>query len=452
MSSTPNKNVLSEFQKKLFASRFFLTSVIFHALLVLFGGTAIIYKNYTEPPDFTAGEGDGFFTGDVPNAPPPQEIPQQAPPTMTVSTPMPSSSVDAITTISATPNPTFVMPSIVAPTTTPTIKTEALAAAAAPTNLNSLSGNVLTAAQAREIAAFTQGWEKKGGRGGGIGSNIRDREFEFTAYLAKYGNPRDPNRRGDWNSTNRVEVGPDKKERIIAGSLPNLLYYMSKRSKDRIKANPEPVPLDLSDEEAIMAKKPPFIFFTGHQDFVLTEKEVATLQKYIRLGGCIWGDSSLPGLRSRFDIAFRREMRRVVSDADKDWEVLPANHPIFTHSKNLYYPEIKSIPPGLNYYQDPIYVLKYAGEIAIIYTPNDYGDMWQVGLTVNAKGEDVYDLAQNEKGHYIATNMSIYGARNLFFRNLEIPALTASYKFGTNVVMHLLTRWEDRIRAAPKGM
>ncbi len=447
MSSVPSKNFLTEFQKRLFASRFFLTSVILHALLVIFGGTAVIYHRYTEPPDFTAGEGSGFFPDAPANLPPPQEIPQQAPPTMTVSTPMPSSSIDTITTISTTPNPTFVMPSIVAPTTTPTIRTDALPSVPNTSSLGT-NPNVLTAAQAKEIAGFTGGWAKQGGRGGGIGSSVRDREFEFTAYLAKYGNPRDPNRRGDWNSTNQVEIGPDKKERIVRGSLPNLLYYISKKSRDRIKANPEPVPLDLSDEASIMAKKPPFIFFTGHQDFVLTEQEVATLQKYIRLGGCIWGDSSLPGLRSRFDIAFRREMRRVIPDADKDWEVLPANHPLFTNSKNQYYPEIKSVPPGLNYYQDPIYVLKYAGEIAIIYTPNDYGDMWQIGLTA----DDKYDFARDEKGRYIATNMTLYHGRDLYFRNLELPAVINAYKFGTNVIMHLLTRWEDRIRAAPKGM
>ena len=62
----------------------------------------------------------------------------------------------------------------------------------------------------------------------------------------------------------------------------------------------------------IFNKKPPFIFFTGHRDFHLTDKEVTNLRNYIIVGGCVWGDSSLAGHRSRFDIAFRREMLECV--------------------------------------------------------------------------------------------------------------------------------------------
>ena len=52
----------------------------------------------------------------------------------------------------------------------------------------------------------------------------------------------------------------------------------------------------------LLAKKPPFVFFTGHRDFKLNDKEIENLQKYLQLGGAVWGDSSLPGSRSRFDL------------------------------------------------------------------------------------------------------------------------------------------------------
>ncbi len=133
--------------------------------------------------------------------------------------------------------------------------------------------------------------------------------------------------------------------------------------------------------------KPPFVFFTGHRDFKLTDKEVENLQKYLQLGGCVWGDSSLPGNRSRFDIAFRREMKRVLPDQDIAWETLPPDHPIYTQT---YFPEIKAVPRGMNFYQEPVYALKHFGEVAVIYTANDYGDMWQIGL--NEQGQ--YDTAQ----------------------------------------------------------
>ena len=34
------------------------------------------------------------------------------------------------------------------------------------------------------------------------------------------------------------------------------------------------------------------------------------------MGGAIWGDNALPGWGSRFDVAFRREMKRVVPDIE----------------------------------------------------------------------------------------------------------------------------------------
>ncbi len=39
--------------------------------------------------------------------------------------------------------------------------------------------------------------------------------------------------------------------------------------------------------------------------------------------------------------------------------------------------------------------MKIYGEIAILYTANDYGDMWQVGLTHDGK----IDLAQDAEWH-----------------------------------------------------
>ena len=54
-------------------------------------------------------------------------------------------------------------------------------------------------------------------------------------------------------------------------------------------------------------------------DFKLTDQEVKNLGEYLRSGGCIWGDSSLPGQRSRFDIAFRREMLRLMPELNQKW-------------------------------------------------------------------------------------------------------------------------------------
>lgn len=424
---------MSAFIMRLFNSRFFIVSLFLHLLLVITVGGTVLFQRYVEPPDFSASAGEGFVTPtDAPQAPQ-QQQPLQQQPTFTPTVPTASAPSMAAITTTAPSQTSFSLPTIVTPTAGPN-----LAALSQPTNLPAaptVSGNMSMDA-AKGIANFSSGWAK-GGTGGGSGSNMKSREFQFTAYLAKYSG-------GDWDAT--VRLSKDRK--IEAGSLPNLLFLMNKLSRDKIAAQPQAVPLDLSSDE-IFAKKPPFIFFCGHRDFTLTETEVQNLRKYIQLGGCIWGDSSLPGQRSRFDIAFRREMRRVVPDVDKNFEPLPMTHEIFSRNPaKVYFTDIAGIPPGMNFYQEPVYALKIYDEVAVIYTANDYGDMWQFGL--NEKGE--IDTRRDENSHYVALDPRMYDQRDIYYRNITAPALFNTYKFGTNLIVHLLTRWEDKTRNVPKGL
>ena len=426
---------MSVFVARLFNSRFFIISLFLHLLLVVTVGGTVLFQRYVEPPDFSADAGEGFVTPTNAPQPPQQQQPLQQQPAFTVTAPTAATapSMAAITT-SAPTQTDFSIPNIVTPTIGPN-----LTALAQPANLPAapaMSGN-MPADVAKGIASFSGGWQK-GGSGGTSGSSMKTRQFQFTAYLAKYSG-------GDWAAT--VRLSRDKKT-ITGGSLPNLLYVISKLSRDKIVAEPQAEPLDLSSD-AIFAKKPPFIFFCGHRDFTLTETEVQNLRKYVQLGGCIWGDSSLPGLRSRFDIAFRREMRRVVPDVDKNFEPLPMNHEIFSRNPaKVYYTDIVGVPAGMNFYQEPVYALKIYDEIAVLYTANDYGDMWQFGL--NERGE--IDNRRDENGHFVALNESMYAKRDLYFRNINPPALFATYKFGTNLIVHLLTRWEDKTRNVPRGL
>jgi hypothetical protein len=394
-------------------------------LIALFGGT-VLYRAVQEPPDFE-GEWGGFVQPNEVAAPPAR---QQAPPQETtfnvaaVPAAVSSAQISTITTTAANPLNFAMDPIITAPiTTSPTAPSQPVVAPpAAGAGMDGMSATV-----AAQIKAFTGGWGK--GQGSGVGT--RSREFEFTAYIGQYSG-------GNWNSTVRISAG----KQIETGSLPNLLYLMSAWSKDKIKTNYKNVQAIKLDSDEIFSVKPPFIFLTGTRDFKLTDKEVENLQKYVRMGGCIWGDSSLPGLRSRFDIAFKREMKRVIPDVDKNFEPLPANHPIFTEG---YFAEIKEVPPGLNFYKEPVFAMKIYGEIAILYTANDYGDMWQVGL--NQQGE--IDLRKDANDRYVAINPDIYDRRDVYLRNIDPAALSVCFKFGTNVVIHLLTRWESKVRTAP---
>jgi hypothetical protein len=406
-------------------SRDFTISFALHAILIgLFGGT-VLYRAVQEPPDFE-GETGGFVQPNETETSPPA---QQAPPqetTFNVATVAPSTSSSQLNTITTTAvNPlNFTMsPVIAAAITTPTAPSQSTVAPPAA----SIGSDGMSTATAAQIKAFTGAW----GKSPGSGTSTRSREFEFTAYIGQYNG-------GNWSSTVRVTSG----NKIEAGSLPNLLYLMSAWSKDKIKTNYKSVQAIKLDSDEIFSVKPPFIFLTGSRDFKLSEKEVENLQKYVRMGGCIWGDSSLPGLRSRFDIAFRREMKRVIPDVDKNFEPLPPNHPIYTEG---YFADVKEVPPGLNFYKEPIFAMKIYGEIAILYTANDYGDMWQIGL--NQQGQ--IDLRKNSDDKYIAINPDIFERRDVYLRNIEPAALSTCFKFGTNIVIHLLTRWESKVRTAP---
>jgi len=408
-------------------ARYFTFSALAHLVIVILCGSAVLIKNMVEPPDFMAEPGSLFSADEAVRAP--EQTPQVQPASLTPSAPSAASPASAPSLVAiATNNPaanSFTMNAL--PTPQMQVKADAMSKTSAPPAPK--VGTTLTKEIAGKIAGFTGGWAK-GGRGS-IGKPLKSREFEFVAYLAKY-------KGGDWDATVRIEDG-----KIWAGSLPNLLFVISKLSKDKIKAYPQALPLDLSSDE-IFIHKPPFIWFTGHRDFVLTNDELVNLAEYLRSGGCVWGDSSLPGQRSRFDIAFRREMIRVLQELNPTWYELPANHAIFTKS---YYPEINKVPPGINYYDEPIYALNgYGGEIAVLYTANDYGDMWQFG--VDEKGK--LDLSRDEKHRMVAVNESMWYRRELYFRNIEEKALFDTYKFGTNIIVHLLTRWEEKIRSVPR--
>lgn len=420
-------------------SREFTISAILHVIIVAVFGTAVLFEATQEPPDFE-GEGGGFVSaGEQMTAPPQQNqiTPQETTFEVTTMTNPQTPALNAITTTATNPL-NFEMTSMIMPTQTMAPSAADQVAAPKPTSA-AFGSDGMTPQIAGQIKEFTRGW----GKGTGSGTGTRNREFEFFAFIGQYSG-------GDWNSTIQVTGG-----KITHGSLPNLLYFMNKWSREKITTNYTNVRAIKLDSDELFSVKPPFIFMTGRRDFKLTEKEVQNLQKYVRMGGCIWGDSSLPGRNSRFDIAFRREMRRVIPDVDKQFEPLPKDHPIFTAG---YFPEIKEVPPGLNFYQEPVYALSIYGEIGILYTANDYGDMWQIGL--DEKG--LVDMRRDERNQYVAINPRIWDYRYTYLGNVAPsgPAprgggepvaqnLMDTYRFGTNVVVHLLTRWDRVASRAP---
>ena len=125
----------------------------------------------------------------------------------------------------------------------------------------------------------------------------------------------------------------------------------------------------------------PFIFMTGHNDFQFTGGEVKRLREYLKGGGYLWINDSTHEGEERYDIAVRREMKRVFDDIEMTR--VPKESNLFKGPYDLTkgYKGYKYVLPGDKYRQDYLEQLIVDGRPAVIYTRNDYGD----GLEIDPK-------------------------------------------------------------------
>jgi hypothetical protein len=218
---------------------------------------------------------------------------------------------------------------------------------------------------------------------------------------------------------------------------------MNEWSSGHITGQVIPTPLNIGGPD-LLDKKPPFIFFTGHKDFTLTDQEIQNLRDYLQVGGAIWGDNTLAGRGSRFDVAFRREMKRVVPDLDKNFEPVKMDDPIFTKS---WFP-ITKLPTGMNYYAEPLEHLDIDGKLAILYTPNDYSDLFFMYILPGdtQEGRDRPDPRTNT---LLFTNPTFARNRNIFFRNFELPSCLAAQQLGMNIIGYFLVRFDKDLLLTP---
>ncbi len=409
------QNLAVRLRDRLVQSRFLTVSLTLHLILLVILATIVVVKPLPEPAEMTS-DGPLVQPGEPviprPENPSVTEVTPAKPQDFVPSAPALSGLEDMIRTINRPGDTHSFVPPSIGLGHMPTAPGDPLLVPPAP------AASGLSAPDRAAIGGFVKGWRTNS-------PSSSNPTFEFTAYIGRYD--------GNWNSTVRVTNGE-----ITAGSLPNLLYVTSRWTKDRIKTNERKVKAMPLDSPEIFVTKPPFIFLTGTRDFKLTDAEVENLRNYIKVGGAIWGDGSVPGPRSAFDRAFRREMEKVVGGEER-FQPIDEKHPALA---NGYFPKVRELPAGINHYRESLQVLRKHGEIAVIYTSNDYGDMWQIGLDKDAK----IDLSRNEGGQYVAMNPTLWENRGIYVRNIEQPAIEQAYKFGINMIVHLLTRWDSHVR------
>ena len=399
-------------------SLFFVLALLFHLILFLMVATWVIFQ---APVPQKADFKEVF----VPPAAPPPPPPQTSPQTVAVSPTAVPTTDSAITTTSAAASFTVPMPQIDA-TVSPSMQPQT--AKALPNPANALAGRL------GAIRGTVGSW-RSAANIRDAGGDVHNLVAKFPVYLAQYAG-------GDWNCNNYFNEGPGSPS---AGSLPNLCDKVEEWSEKNLTA--DTIKVIQADSPDLLSHPPPYIFFTGHADFQLTDAEVTNLRKYLQVGGAIWGDSAFAGDGSRFDVAFHREMKRVLPDPDIVFQDLPMDHPIFTKS---WFP-MDSVPLGMNYRKDPIQIVNLDGKLAIIYTPNDYSDLMTVAL---APGKDPTTAEMNgqdrpykDKPRYSPTGFTRHEAT--FYRNYTASSAMISDQLSMNILAHLLIRFDSDLLLTP---
>ncbi len=134
-----------------------------------------------------------------------------------------------------------------------------------------------------------------------------------------------------------------------------------------VKVLPERRVVALDDELLFSS---PFLIILGQENFpVLKEKEVETLNRYLKGGGTIFIDESSGQKGSSFDKAIRREFARILPDSV--WIKLPKDeHPVF---RSFYL--LRSIG-GRRIVNNYLEGINLSGQTAVIYSQNDLFSVW----------------------------------------------------------------------------
>jgi hypothetical protein len=404
-----------QWYEKISRSGYFFGAVLLHFLVFLMVATWVIFPAFHPPTD------DFTKTYVPPSSPPPPPPPQTQ--SVVVPTHVATTPTTVITAPTATPAFNVPLPDITPDNTPVTVKDDM-------TQKVVVKSNSISDVRLAKILETEKAWGRSRDNILESDSDPRNVTATFPVYLASYAN-------GDWGCNVGITNGD-----ITAGSLPDLVAKINEWSHGHITGTVVPKPLDIGGPD-LLDKKPPFIFFTGHKDFVLTPQEISNLRDYLQIGGAIWGDNTLAGKGSRFDVAFRREMKRVVPDLDKQFEPVAMTDDVFAHS----WYNITKVPPGMNYYAEPLEHLDIDGKLAILYTPNDYGDLFTMHILPGDTEADPAQMPIN--GNLLYTNGTFANNKDIFFRNFELPSCLAAQQLGMNIVGYMLVRFDKDLLLAP---
>jgi len=177
---------------------------------------------------------------------------------------------------------------------------------------------------------------------------------------------------GDWDPTPHA--------------LPNLMKYIAKNTTLNVQFKRE-----LADPAAVDIFKHPVLYMTGLRDFKFTDAQVSRLRGYLTSGGVLLADAASG--RKAFDVAFRREIKRILPKAAL--KTLAKDAPVYQMPYTIrtvdYTKLVKAQQPSLN--TPTLQGITIDGQLAVIYSSVGLSNGWeQLGFAYNRGYADADSL------------------------------------------------------------
>jgi len=115
----------------------------------------------------------------------------------------------------------------------------------------------------------------------------------------------------------------------------------------------------------------PFLYLTGHRDFRFSATGVSKLRSYLQKGGFLLADSCCG--RASFDLAFRREIQRVLPGAKLT--LLPVDHPLFRPFHVV--TEVQYTPDAEPRKTPVLEGITVGGHLVVVYSQYALGNGWE---------------------------------------------------------------------------
>ena len=147
-------------------------------------------------------------------------------------------------------------------------------------------------------------------------------------------------------------------------SLPNLLSAIRSRTSLRVETREKVV--TLSDDELWSV---PYLYMTGHGNVHWSDRDLATLRRFLLQGGFLHADDNYG-----MDVSIRRELTRLFPD--EPLVEVPLDHPVY----HLVYDFPKGLPKIHAHDEKPAqgFGIFLDGRLAVYYSyQSDLGDGWE---------------------------------------------------------------------------